>query len=187
MKKILFIGGITGIGFAFYYFFKNQVDLALNYGMKIKDVKFLELTSTHAKIEASAEITNKSSFSVDILSYDLVFKYMGIPIADTVNNTPITIESDSSFNVTAVSDIDLANVKSALLPFVQNILTRKPIKLEIAGKINIKLLGIPKTIEFKDESFDYSDDLLVDTGLDDDYDKLKNGLNNLLGKIGINL
>jgi len=187
MKKILFIGGLSAIGYAFYYFFKNQVDLALNYGMKIKNIRFLELNTNTAKIKSSIEILNKSSFSVDILKYDITFKYKGIPIGNAVNINPVTIESDSSFDVSAISEIDLANVKSVLLPLAENILTRKPLKIEIEGYVDVKFLGIPKTIEFNDKSFDYSDDLLVDVGLNDEYDKLKGDLNNILGNIGINL
>jgi LEA14-like dessication related protein len=187
MKKLLFIGGFSAIGVAFYYYFKNQFELALNYDLNIKKIRFLELSTSNIKIDASIEIQNKSSFSVDILDYNLVLKYKSVPIANAVSIEPVTILSDSSFNVRAISDVNLINAKAILLPLSMEILKKKPITIEIEGFVNIKLLGIPKTIKFNNESYNYSEDLIKDFGLDDDLDKAKEGLGNFLGKLGINL
>jgi LEA14-like dessication related protein len=187
MKKLLFIGGFSAIGVAFYYYFKNQIDLALNYDLNIKSIRFLELTTSNIKIDASIAIENKSSFSVDILDYNLILKYKSVPIANAVSIEPVTIKSDSTFNVHAISDINLINSKAILLPLSLEILSRKPIKVEIEGYINITLLGIPKTIEFNNESYNYSEDVISEFGLNDELNKAKQGVSDLLGKIGIKL
>ena len=71
MKKALLFGGIAIAGFGLYRYFKYQIDMALNYDYKLKDFKILGQSGDVMKVSATFEITNKSSFKVDVTGYDL--------------------------------------------------------------------------------------------------------------------
>ena len=71
MKKILLIGGLSSIGYAFYYFFKKQLDLALSFTYKIKNFEVKEITSKDAKVKATIQVKNNSSFEIEVINYDL--------------------------------------------------------------------------------------------------------------------
>ena len=62
MKKLLFIVGLGGIGYALYNYFNKQLALALDWDFKIKDVKINELTSNGVNLDLIISVLNKSSF-----------------------------------------------------------------------------------------------------------------------------
>lgn len=187
MKKVLLFGGIVTTGFAFYYFFKKQIDLALSSDYKIKRVKLTSITKTNATVSCEMEVSNKSSFSVVIQGYDIRFLYNNIEIGHTTNDIPITIPSDSSFDIVAKGDIDITNIKSQIIKLSTDILSNKPVKIVVNGTIFVKFLGIARTIEFKDNDFVYSKNLLETVGLDDDLDRFKVKINNYIGQLGLKL
>jgi len=187
MRKILFLGGLSMVGYAFYYYFKKQYKLAMNYSYKIKDVNVLNLTTKKATIDATVQITNKSNFQVSINSYDLTFKFKGFSFAQTKSETPILVNPDSSFLVKAVGDIDFTNYKEILLPAVTEILQRKKLTIIVSGNMNVSFMGVNQTIDFDDKSFTYTEDLISQVGLSEKFDKSKGKIEDILGKIGIKI
>lgn len=187
MKKFLVLGGLATIGYSFYYYFKKQLSLALNYDYKIRNVKVLNLTNDNAKIECSLEIINKSTFQIEVLSYDITLKFKGVPFANSKSEIPFLILPDSSFTVTAVGNIDFKKSKEVLFPFVKDILGKKPINIEVDGFISVKFLNLQRKINFDNSKFTYSENLLRDYGLEDDVDKGVDKVKNILGKIGIKI
>jgi hypothetical protein len=73
MKKLLIFGGILGIGYSFYYYFKKQLNLALAFDYQLKGFEVEELTTTEANIKLVLEVRNKSSFKIIVNSYDFTF------------------------------------------------------------------------------------------------------------------
>jgi hypothetical protein len=71
MKKVLLFGGIAIAGFGLYRYFKYQIDMALNYDYKLKDFKVIGQDGDVIKVSATFEISNKSSFKVELKGYDL--------------------------------------------------------------------------------------------------------------------
>lgn len=187
MRKILFLGGVSMVGYAFYYYFKKQYNLAMNYAYKIKDVNVLNLTTKKATIDATVEITNKSNFQVSIDSYDLIFKFKGFSFAQTSSETPILVNPDSKFLVKAVGEIDFSNYKEILLPAVTDILQRKKIEIIVFGTMKVSFMGVSQTIEFDDRAFTYTEDLISDVGLSQKFEKSKGKVADILGKIGIKI
>ena len=187
MRKILFLGGLSMVGFAFYNYFKKQYKLAMNYSYKIKDINVLELTTKNAKIDCTVQITNKSNFKVSIDSYDLTFKFRNIAFARTINNNQIFVNPDSVFLVSAVGELDFTNYKEILLPVVTNIIQRKPIKVQVLGNMNVSFMGINQTINFDNEEITTTKDLIGQVGLNDKFEKSKGKVADLLGKIGIKI
>lgn len=173
MKKVLLFGGIAIAGFGLYRYFKYQIDLALNYDYNLKDFKIISQEGDIIKVSATFEITNKSSFKVDVTGYDLQLFFKNIPFANTKSEEKITIEPNSSFNIVGTGEINLSTSKIVLLPFIKDILDRKPIDVSVSGIVNIVFLGIPTSLKFDKQKFNYSVDIISDYKLGGAYEKLR--------------
>ena len=186
-KKLLFFGGLAGIGFSFYYYFKKQLDLALDLNYKLKELRVVELTTSHAKIKTQIEVVNKSSFNLNIDQYDIQFAFKGIPVARTQSDIPIQINSDQRFILDAEGDIDLRQVSTAILPFLSDVVKKKPIDLTLHGFVSVNFLNINYNVNLDGRTVNYSSNLLADVGFEKTYDKAVNKLDEILGKVGINI
>lgn len=173
MKKALLFGGIAIAGFGLYRYFKYQIDMALNYDYKLKDFKILGQNEDVMKVSATFEITNKSSFKVEVTGYDLEIFFKDTPFARTINNNNITIQPNSSFEIVGVGEINVVKSKVLILPLVKDILDRKPIDISVTGVVNIKFLGVPTSLSFDKQKFNYSVDLIKEYNLGDAYERLK--------------
>jgi LEA14-like dessication related protein len=165
MKKALLIGGLGLAGFGFYRYFKYQVNQAVNYGYDIKNFKVLESDSDSVKVELEIEIKNNSSFEVVIKSYNLKLAFKGKQFATSISTKEFKVLPNTSFSLKTIGTINLQQSKVAVLPFVMDVLKRKPINIEISGVIKVKFLGINSTLNFDKQQFTYSADLLKDYNL----------------------
>lgn len=173
MKKVLLFGGLAIAGFGLYRYFKYQIDLALNYDYKLKDFKIISQEGDLIKVSATFEITNKSSFKVDVTGYNLQLFFKELPFAVTKSTNKVTIQPNSSFEIVGYGEINLSASKIVILPFIKDILDRKPIDISVSGIVNIVFLGIPTSLKFDKQKFNYSVDLIADYKLGNAYEKLK--------------
>ena len=173
MKKALLFGGIAIAGFGLYRYFKYQIDMALNYDYKLKDFKILGQSGDVMKVSATFEITNKSSFKVDVTGYDLQIFFKDTAFARTINTDKITIQPNSSFQIVGLGEINIVKSKVLILPLVKDIFDRKPIDISVTGVVNIKFLGVPTSLRFDKQKFNYSLDLIKEYNLANSYEKLK--------------
>jgi LEA14-like dessication related protein len=185
MKKVLLFGGIAIAGFGLYRYFKYQIDLALNYDYKLKDFKVLSQIGEVMKVSAVFEITNKSSFKVDVTDYDLQLFFKGIPFAKTMSTEKTTIQPNSSFEVVGYGEINLEKSKVLALPFIKEVLDRKPIDISVSGVVNIVFLGVPTSLQFDKQKFNYSIDLIEDYKLGNAYERLKQKYPKVFSILGI--
>ena len=186
MKKVFLFGGIALAGFGLYRYFKYQIDLALSYQYALKDFKILPQTKEGVlNVSAVFSITNKSSFKVLVKDYDLQLFFKDVQFASTKSTQSITVQPNSTFEVTGVGEIDLEKSKVAILPFVKDVFDRKPIDISVSGKINIVFLGIPTSLTFDKQKFNYSVDLIADFNLGSAYEKLKVKYPKIFGILGI--
>lgn len=165
MKKVLLIGGLGLAGFGFYRYFKYQVNQAVNYGYSIKNFRVLDSNSESVKVELEIEIQNNSSFEVLVRSYDLKLFFKGKQFATSKSTQEFKVLPNSSFSLKTIGTINLQQSKIAVLPFVMDVLKRKPINIEVSGNLRIKFLGINSTLNFDKQQFTYSADLLKDYNL----------------------
>jgi LEA14-like dessication related protein len=173
MKKVLLFGGLTIAGFGLYRYFRYQIDMALNYDYKLKDFKIISQEGDIMKVSATFEITNKSSFKVDITGYDLKLFFKEVPFALTKSTDKITIQPNSSFEIIGYGEINISTSKIVILPLILDIAKRNPIDIAVSGVINVVFLGIPTTLKFDRQKFNYSVDLIEDYKLGNAYEKLK--------------
>lgn len=185
MKKGLLFGGLALAGFGMYRYFKHQVNMAMNYDYKIKDFKIDNIDGTNVTISLAVDIKNKSSFKVKIREYDFQLSFKGIPFANTKSNVEMEILPESVFTFKTSGVISIEKAKTAIMPFVKDVLNKKPINVQINGFIKIKFLGIPSTIKFDSEQINYSPDLLSEYKLDKGYDKLKEKYPKVFTALGI--
>jgi LEA14-like dessication related protein len=185
MKKVLLFGGITLAGFGLYRYFKYQIDMALNYDYKLKDFKIISQIGEVMKVSAVFEITNKSSFKVDITGYDLQLFFKDIPFAQTISKEKTTIQPNSSFEVVGYGEINLAKSKILILPLIKDIANRKPIDISVSGIIKIVFLGIATSLKFDKQKFNYSIDLIEEYNLGNAYERLKAKYPKVFSALGI--
>jgi LEA14-like dessication related protein len=165
MKKLLLFGGIGLAGFGLYRYFKYQIDLALNYDYKIKNFKILSYDSDKINASLEIEVMNKSNFQILVNEYDLKISYKGKNFANAKKTTPFLVLPNNSFTLKTDGVINVKESSVAVLPFIQDVLAKKPINVEVTGFIKVKFIGIDYTLNFKNETFQYSSDLLRDLGL----------------------
>lgn len=173
MKKILYVVGIGALVGSAYWYFKKQLELALQYEYDIKKWKILDLNDQEVKVEIVISLTNKSSFEIEVLGYDLSLFYQNVNIARAFSTEKTKITAQSVIDVKTTATIRFDDLKSAFLPFATAILKKKPINLNVDGYVNVKFINLNHTINFNKDKFEYSSDLLADYGLNDDWDKLK--------------
>jgi LEA14-like dessication related protein len=185
MKKVLLFGGIAIAGFGLYRYFRYQIDLALNYDYKLKDFKIIGQQDDLLKVSATFQITNKSSFKVDVTGYELELFFKDVPFALTKSSDKITIQPNSSFEIVGYGEINIKTAKIVIVPFLKDVLERKPIDISVSGVINVVFLGIPTTLKFDKQKFNYSLDLIEDYKLGNAYEKLKAKYPKIFALLGI--
>jgi LEA14-like dessication related protein len=173
MKKGLLFGGIALAGFGLYRYFKYQVDLALNYDYKIKNFRVLGYDDSKIKTSIEIEIKNNSSFEILIKEYDLKIFFKGNNFASAVTKTPFLVLPNSSFILKTSGDINVKETKVSVLPFIQDVIAKRPINVEVLGFIKVKFLGINHTLKFNKDKFQYSADLLTEVGLNKKVNEFK--------------
>jgi LEA14-like dessication related protein len=185
MKKVLLIGGVALAGFGLYRYFRYQVDLALNYDYNLKDFKIISVDNENVKVEATFALTNRSNFQVEVKAYDIDLFFKDKQFANTASDTSIMIQPNSTFEVVGQGSINIAETKTALLPFLKDVAERKPIDIQVSGEVKVVFLGIPTTLKFDKESFTYSTDLLREYNLDKPFEKFKAKYPKLFGLFGL--
>lgn len=172
-RGLLILTGITIAGYGLYRYFKYQVDSALDYDYSLKDLHVGQVVGNNVTLDVTMSITNKSNFEVTLSQYDIDLYFKDIKFVNTKSNIPIVINPNSSFEFKASGVLDITKVKISIVPFLQDVLQRKPIDLQISGFLKITFLNIPTTIEFDKQTVNYSVDLLKEYKLDKGYEKLK--------------
>lgn len=173
MKKGLIFGGIALAGFGFWRYFKYQLDMALNYDYKIKNFKVIKVGTTDVTAELEIEITNKSAFQVEVKGYDLKLFFKGQNFANVKSVEPFIVYPNNSFVLKTTGVINLAKAKMSVIPFVQDVLAKKPINVEVTGTVKVRFLKVSYTLNFDEQSFEYSADFLKDYGLSEKVNTFK--------------
>lgn len=187
MKKILLIGGLSSIGYAFYYFFKKQLDLALSFTYKIKNFEVKEITSKDAKVKATIQVKNNSSFEIEVINYDLDFIYKNAKLINAKSTRPIMVNADSNFDIEADGLVNFKALGSIAFDLVKDAFANKPINIKVNGSVKVKFIGFVQTVEIQGDEFIVSQNLLEDLSLDDDVDKGKAKVNKIIGFLGLKI
>lgn len=183
MKKILYIVGFGGIGYALYSYFTKQLALALDWDYKIKDVKVNQITKSGLSFDLILSVLNKSSFSLEVKNYDIDTYYEGILIGKAKSEFPFLVEGDSWFDVPVKVNISFSEKKGILKNLGIALIGAKPLSIDVVGKMNVVIGGLPKEVLINTKSVTISDDLSESVGLE----KPVSEINKFLEKIGIKI
>jgi LEA14-like dessication related protein len=173
MKKVLFIGGLGLAGFGLYRYFKYQINQAMSYDYKIKSFKIVSVEGKNITISVSVEIVNNSSFEVKVQGYDIQLFFKGIPFARATSNQEFIISPTSSFVFTSQGSVNTDDAKLAIIPFISDVASQKPIDIQVSGFIKVIFLSVPYTVKFDRTAVNYSMDLLKDYGLSKSWNAFK--------------
>lgn len=185
MKKALIFLGVGLAGFSLYRYFKYQVDLALNYDYNLKDFKILGVDGDNIRVSATFNLTNKSNFEIEVKSYDIDILFKDKKFANTSSEIPTKILPNSTFTIKGEGTIDAKQSSTAIIPFLKDVAQRKPIDIQVSGEVKVVFLGIPTTLKFDKQKFNYSTDLLAEYKLDKPFEKLKSKYSKIFGALGL--
>jgi LEA14-like dessication related protein len=185
MKKVLLISGIAIAGFGLYRYFNYQVTEALKYDYKLKNFRILGTEGDNIKLSAEFDITNNSNFEITLTSYNLKFYFKGVAFGGALLNEPVVIMPNSTFTVKTQGALSMSAIKTSAVTLASDILTRKPINIEIEGYVKVKFLGVNSTLNFNKERFQYSADVLKDFNLSDTVTKFAVKNPKISGILGI--
>lgn len=183
MRKLLFIVGIGGIGYALYNYFNKQLALALDWDFKIKDFRVKDITSKGVDVNLIISVLNKSSFAIKVFDYDIDILYKGIKVGNAKNSSPFIIQGDSWFDVPTSAYIEFDSAKGILGDFGLAIVKKDSVKLDVKGAMNVEFSGIPKEVVFNVKDIIVSQNIADSVGLSKPIDSVTDWL----GKIGIKI
>ena len=173
MKKVLYISGFGLLFGSLYYYFKHQLKLALQYEYDIERWKILTWNTKEIQAEVVVKLLNKSAFSVEVLDYSFNLLYKNIEITTIDSTDSFIIKSNNSVEIPAIVNASLSNAAKGLLPFFTEIIQQKPIKVIVSGYVNVKFMGISQRINFDADEYQYSNNILEDVGLKDNWENLQ--------------
>jgi LEA14-like dessication related protein len=183
MKKLLFIIGLGGIGYGLYYYFKEQLNLALDFDFKVKDVEVLDVDKNGVNLALIVSVLNKSSFAIEVINYDINMIYEGTSIANAKSSQKFTVQGDSSFDVPTNAYIQFKGSEGVLDDLGLSLLKSKSIKVDFIGDMNVVFGGIPKQVIFNANDVVLTDNLAETIGVEKTIGKLNKFLEGLGIKI----
>ena len=183
MKKLLFIIGLGGIGYGLYYYFIEQLNLALDFDFELKDVEVLDLDNKGVNLALIVSVLNKSSFAIEVIDYDINMIYEGTAIANAKSSQEFTVQGDASFDVPTNAYIQFKGSEGILDDLGLSLLKSKSIKVDFVGNMNVVFGGIPKKVIFNTKDVVLTENLAETIGIDNTIGKL----NKFLERLGIKI
>jgi len=173
MKKLIIIIALFGSIGAAYLYFKRQLELALNYEYDVDSFKILKLNQEEMDVQLTLKITNKSDFEVEINAYDIEILYNNVKILRILSQEKFIIKGKSTFEIKTINNIIFKEVKEVMMPFILNVIQKKPLNVTLKGFLKCKFLNLPYSLNFDNEKFLLSSDLLTEYGISQKIDSIK--------------
>ena len=179
-KTLLYIGGGIAV-IALYRYFSKQVKLASNWDWRIKNLQLVDVQKDKARLKGLITFVNVSNFNATINNYDITFMYGGVEIGRAVEIIPFVVFPDSSFDVKVEGDVFFKNLGQAAIPFVSDIINKRPIVFEMQGEVSFTFAGITKNLTLTNQKVEYSENLAKEYGFEKAVDRYVAWVDNLIG------
>jgi LEA14-like dessication related protein len=101
LKKVLIFGGIGGVAYALYTFYRRQISLLQNYDYKIIGAKIKSISLNKLQFDSKVRFFNKSSIEVEVQKIYIDVYLEDVLTGFIVENKPFLVAAKGS------SDIDL--------------------------------------------------------------------------------
>jgi len=179
-KTLLYVGGGLAV-IALYRYFSKQVKLASNWDWRIKNLQLLDVQKDRARLKGTITFVNVSSFNATINNYDITFFYDGVEIGRAVESVPFVVYPDSSFDVKVEGDVYFKNLGKAAIPFVADVINKRPIEFQMKGVVSFTFAGITKSLTLSNQKVEYSENLAKEYGFEKAVDRYIAWVDNLVG------
>jgi hypothetical protein len=172
MKKILFVLGLGGLGYAIYNYVNKQLYLAISWDYEISNFKPKQIYEDRITATLDLEILNKSSFALTVNSYDILVFYKDALIGETKSNDKLEILGDATFNIPIIGDIYYNTIVGSSSSLGTLILKKRPLAFDVKGVVDITFMGINRIIKVNKKELEATNDLSALLGLTKPIDKL---------------
>ena len=179
-NTLLYIGGGIAV-IALYRYFSKQIKLASNWDWRIKNLQLVNVQKDKARLKGTITFENVSNFNATINNYDITFGYGGVEIGRAVELVPFVVFPDSSFDIKVEGDVFFKNLGQAAVPFVTDIINKRPIVFEMKGDVSFTFAGITKNLSLTNEQVEYSENLAQEYGFEKVVDRYIRWVDNLVG------
>lgn len=183
IRNALIVLGIGGIGYALYNYFNKQLQLALDWDFKIKDLKVLRFDAYGIELDLLVSVLNKSSFKVEVKDYDIDVLYRNVKIGNAKNSIPFTVEGESWFDVPTRAYVQFKGTTGILDDLGMALLKNEPITFDVRGDMNVVFGSIAKKVKFNVKDVVVSKNISTDLGIAKPVTKVTDFLGNLGIKI----
>jgi hypothetical protein len=179
-NTLLYIGGGIAV-IALYRYFSKQIKLASNWDWRIKNLQLVNVQKDKARLKGTITFVNVSNFNATINNYDITFLYGGVEIGRAEELVPFVVFPDSSFDIKIEGDVFFKNLGKAAIPFVADIVNKRPIVFEMQGDVSFTFAGITKNLSLTNQKVEYSENLAKEYGFEKAVDRYVAWIDNLVG------
>jgi hypothetical protein len=179
-NTLLYIGGGIAV-IALYRYFSKQIKLASNWDWRIKNLQLVNVQKDKARLKGTITFVNVSNFNATINNYDITFLYGGVEIGRAEELVPFVVFPDSSFDIEIEGDVFFKNLGKAAIPFVADIVNKRPIVFEMQGDVSFTFAGITKNLSLTNQKVEYSENLAKEYGFEKAVDRYVAWIDNLVG------
>jgi hypothetical protein len=179
-NTLLYIGGGIAV-IALYRYFSKQIKLASNWDWRIKNLQLVNVQKDKARLKGTITFVNVSNFNATINNYDITFLYGGVEIGRAEELVPFVVFPDSSFDINIEGDVFFKNLGKAAIPFVADIVNKRPIVFEMQGDVSFTFAGITKNLSLTNQKVEYSENLAKEYGFEKAVDRYVAWIDNLVG------
>jgi LEA14-like dessication related protein len=183
IRSGLIVLGIGGIAYGLYNYFSKQLELALKWDFKIKDLKVVNIDANGAELNLLVSVLNKSSFNIEVRTYDIDVFYKNIKIANAKSFSPFTVQAESWFDVPTKAFLDFKGSKGILDDFAIDVLKNNPIDLDVKGVMKVTFGNINRNVIFNVPNVRVTEGVSTSLGISKPVGKITDFITNLGIKI----
>lgn len=138
LKTILIVGGIGGVAYLVYSYFKRQLGLLQNYDYKIIGFKIKKASKNNLTFDLRTRFSNKSNIEATIEKIYLKLIIEGSDVGYLTENQSFIIPKKGSSDIDLQIAINPQDIAKNILSIVLGGVRKKDINFTIDGYANIR-------------------------------------------------
>ena len=174
---------LGGLGlYAGFQYLRAQYLLGYEYWeVKINQFKVNSLSNNNADLTLTLKVANPTDVAVSIGDIDIDVYYKGKFLVNAKRQESFRILPRSTAKVDIDFSLSYGEATTLFTQFTSDFLGQKPLVIVMDGSFRVKGLGVPFTVDFENQPYEYSADLSKDLGVSAPISKVKGWLNDNLG------
>lgn len=174
---------LGGLGlYAGFQYLRSQYLLGYNFwDIAIKQLKINNLTANNADVTIKLGILNPTDVAVRISDVDMDVYYKGEFLVTAKRAESFSIPANDWGYFEMDFSLSYGEIAVQFTQFIEDFIKERPLLIELDGSFKVSGIGIPATIEFERNEFEYTANLAEDLGVANTLGSIKGWLNNNLG------